>query len=120
MSRDHRKLRVFTLADDLVVDVYRMTAALPIEERFGLQSQVRRAAVSAASNIVEGCARRTTKEYLNFLSIAVGSAAETQYLLTLAERLGFLKMGSCDPLGSRYSELLRGLKALIHSLEPRA
>ena len=91
MSRDHRKLRVFLLADTLLIQVYRISALLPREERFGVQSQLRRAAVSVAANIVEGSARRTQGEYVNFLNIALGSCAEAGYLMDVVVRLGFLR-----------------------------
>ena len=117
MSRDHRKLRVFVLADALVPEVYRATQQLPPEERFGLQAQIRRAAVSAAVNIVEGCARRTTRDYVHFVSIALGSASETRYLLGLSVRLGMLDAGTEAELEPRYGELVRSLQRLIDSLD---
>ena len=117
MSRDHRKLNVFTLADDLVVKVYAETATFPADERFELRSQVRRAAVSVATNIVEGCARRTTRDYLHFINIATGSAAETLYLLDLSTRLGFVRAEVYRDFDPKYNQLLKGLQKLIISLE---
>lgn len=120
MGRDHRKLRVFLLADDLVVQVYHFTQHFPDSERYGLRAQLRRSAVSAASNIVEGSARRSTGEYVQFLSISNGSAAEVRYLTDLSHRLGFVSADDCRALIERYSDLMKGLQRLIHSLEPKA
>jgi four helix bundle protein len=117
MGRDHRNLVVFSLADRLVIEIYRVSTAFPTSERFGLQMQLRKATVSTASNIVEGCARRTTKEYLNFLNIAAASAAEVAYLAQLATRLGFLRPADGTPLSASYSELVAKLNALMNSLE---
>jgi four helix bundle protein len=117
MARDHRKLRVFQQADALVLEVYRATAVFPVEERYVLQAQVRRAAISAATNIVEGCARRTTREYVQFLNVANGSTAEAGYLLNVSRRLGLVSATVEGELEKRYSELTRGLQKLIASLE---
>ena len=117
MSRDHRKLRVFHIADELVLQIYRVTAPFPAAERFGLQAQMRRAAVSSASNIVEGCARRKEGEYLNFLNIASASATEVRYLANLSLRLGFMPAADEQRFNERYSELIAKLQALIQSLD---
>jgi four helix bundle protein len=87
MSRDHTKLRVFRLADRLVLETYRVSRTFPDEERYELRRQLRRAAVSVACNLVEGSARRTARECVNFFNIALGSACESRYLLDLTARL---------------------------------
>ncbi len=117
MNRDHRKLKVFHLADELVVDVYRCTRSFPIEERFGLQSQIRRATVSVPTNIVEGCARKTLKDYLHFMNIAMASASEVRYLLQLSHRLGFLAHADHPDLEERFNALIRSLHNLIQALD---
>lgn len=104
------------LADDLVTKIYTLTQHFPPTQRFGLQMQLRRAAVSAACNIVEGSARRSTNEYLNFLNIAAGSASEARYLADVSCRLGFLNERDSQDATAEYTELCARLQALIKSL----
>jgi four helix bundle protein len=90
MSRDHRKLRVFHDAHALTLAIYRETKPFPKDEWFGMRLRMRRAATSVPTNLVEGSARRTTKEYLHFVNVARGSAGELHYLIDLASELGCL------------------------------
>jgi four helix bundle protein len=86
---------VFVWADELVLEIYQATQRFPRSEQFGLQAQLRRAAISVATNIVEGSARRSAREYGNFLNIALGSASEARYLVDLSGRLRFLAAEKC-------------------------
>jgi four helix bundle protein len=117
MARDPRKHRAFTLADALVPDIYKATREFPVEERYGLVVQIRRAAVSTPTNIVEGCARKSTKDYLNFLNVANGSACELAYLLGLSSRPGMLATSTAQALADRSQHVAASLTALINSLE---
>ncbi|AOY58752.1 four helix bundle protein [Desulfococcus multivorans] len=110
--RDHRKLRAFELADEVTVLVYRITRKFPKEEMFGLTSQIRRAAVSVPSNIVEGCARDSQTEYVRFLNIAFGSLRELSYQLNLSNRLGYLSSKDyaiLEPIVVETEKVLNGL-----------
>ena len=117
--RDHKRLRAFHLADELALAVYEGTRRFPEEERFGLRAQLRRGAVSIASNIVEGSARSTEREYVQFLAIAFGAACELDYQLSLAHRLGYLSPESHSTLGKKAEEVARVLNALVRSLRRR-
>lgn len=114
--RDHTKLRAFELADQLALDIYRVTRGFPKEEQFGLTSQVRRAAVSVASNIVEGCARQSEADYIRFLDMAYGSAREVEYQISLAIRLGYLDEQGGNALTSQCSETSKVLNGLLRAL----
>ena len=115
-SRSYRDLRVWNTAISLVLEVYRITESFPNAERFGLTSQLRRAAISVPSNIAEGNARSTRGEYKNFLSIARGSVVEVEVQLTLAERLGYVEspvladaLDHCDAVSRMLTNLKRAL-----------
>lgn len=115
--RDHEKLRAFELADSFALAVYEVTQTFPRDEIFGLTSQLRRAAVSVPSNIVEGSARNSEADYLRFLDIAYGSLKEAGYQLSLACRLGYLSPDKfreirelCDETGKVLNGLIRSIR----------
>jgi four helix bundle protein len=86
----YERFRAWQACDELVIGVYRITSLFPSHERYGLTSQARRAAVSAAANIAEGSAKRGTGEFRRYLDIAIGSLSEVSYLLHVAQRLEYL------------------------------
>ena len=116
--RDHTKLRAFQLADELALAVYTETREFPTDERFGLTAQLRRGAVSIASNIVEGCARPGEADYVHYLGIAYAAACELDYQLSLARRLGYLSADRYEGLSALSVEASKVLTGLIRALRP--
>ena len=117
-GKGFRELEVWRLSMTLVENCYRITARLPVEERYGLTSQIRRAAISIPANIAEGHNRRIQKPYRNHVNIAMGSQAELETLLELAIRLEFVSSPSLtdtDTLVRRVGQMLHGLR---RSLKP--
>ena len=117
--RDHRKLRAFELADQTVLLIYRVTRSFPKEEICGLTAQMRRAAVSVPSNIVEGCARESQSEYLRFLEVAFGSLRELHYQLRVANRLGYCDVKDYSGCEALLTETEKVLAALLRSMRSR-
>ena len=111
-ARDHRDLRVWQKAVDLGIRCYEISRGFPREERYGLTSQIRNAAVSVASNIAEGNGRLTRGEYLNQLSVARGSLREVDTHLEFALRLDYATAASIASI----RELLDGVAALLTRL----
>jgi len=108
----HENLDVYKLARKFAVEIYRETAKFPTEERFGLTSQIRRAAVSIPANIAEGAARRSKKDFARFLLAARGSSSELHVLLEIAHETGILseeRFQVCEQTIDRISSMTSGL-----------
>lgn len=118
--RDHKKLRAFELADELALQVYKVTATFPKSEQFSLTSQIRRASVSVPSNIVKGCARQSQADYSRFINIAYGSACEVNYQISLAKRLEFIEARQYQSLSSISKETCKVLGLLRSLTKPEA
>ncbi|GAB4058923.1 four helix bundle protein [Uliginosibacterium sediminicola] len=119
--RSYRDLKVWQLGIELVESVYLLTASFPESERFGLIAQLRRSMVSVPSNIAEGHARGSTRDFLRFISIALGSLAEAETQLIISNRLNYLNgdevqrfLGQMDELG----RMLRGLQSTLANRLP--
>ena len=117
--RDWKKLDAFRLADEAALAVLRAMKDMPQHQRYVLTSQIERAAVSIASNIVEGCARHTESEYIRFLDIAYGSACELGYQLSLAVRLHYIQQTDYDQLADLVQQTSKTLNGLIRALRSR-
>ncbi|BDP42742.1 four helix bundle protein [Deinococcus aetherius] len=114
--RDFRTLAVWQKAHALTLGVYVANRAFPGEERFGLTSQLRRAALSIPTNIAEGCGRQAEGDSRRFLEIAAGSASETEYLLLLAGDLDYLQPQPTADLLAQTQEVKRMLSAFTARL----
>jgi four helix bundle protein len=114
--QDFRKLKVWQKAHRLTLAVYAATATFPIEEIYGLRSQIRRAACSIGLNIAEGCGRTGRPELSRFLRIAMGSASELEYQLLLARDLRMIEDGLYECLSNGVSEVKRMTAGLIRRL----
>jgi four helix bundle protein len=119
MPRDYSELIAYRKAYQVVLDVYRVTACFPKEEIYGLTSQIRRAAVSVPSNIAEGY-MRGSREYVQFLRIALGSAAELETQISLSKDLGFLGVEEYERLRLSLKEVLRLLTSYIKGIQERS
>ena len=115
-----RNLKVWQYAMTLAEDLYRVTRRFPAEERFGLTSQLRRAAVSVPSNIGEGKRRKRQKALAHHLDIALGSQGELEVQLEIAKRVGFLKEAEYERLQQQTEEVGRMLNGLICSIQDQA
>jgi len=113
------ELKIWNKAIDLTVDVYKATASFPSDERFGLTSQSRRAAVSIPSNIAEGAGRNSFKEFNNFLGIANGSSYELQTQLVIANKLEMLDIELLNPLLMQIDELQKMTYGFQQMLEKK-
>jgi four helix bundle protein len=118
--RSYKDLDVWQVAMDVAAACYRLTAAFPDDERYGLTAQIRRAAVSIPANIAEGYGRDSTGAYVQFLRVAQGSQKELETLLLLAQRV---QIGGSDDLATLLAEterVSRMLRNLVRSLQSRS
>jgi four helix bundle protein len=114
------ELKVWQRSHALALRVYQLTKALPSDEKYGLVSQLRRAAVSVPTNIAEGSKREGNQDFARFLNIAEGSLVETEYLIMLSRDLDYLTSASVTPLLSEIKDVARMLHYLRMKVEPKA
>jgi four helix bundle protein len=113
-------LKVWRRSHALVLDLYKLSSKFPSDERFGLTSQLRRAAASVPTNIAEGSKRRSNQDYARFLNLAEGSLAETEYLMILCRDLGYLTAETAQKPLEEISDIARMLSALREKVEQAA
>ncbi len=117
--RPHERLKLWRKAVDFVVRLYALTTSFPKDEKFGLTSQIRRAAVSVPANIAEGAGRQSDKEFLHFLSNAQGSASELATELLIAHELGYLNTRDHAEANDELDHIGRMIVGLSHKVKLR-
>jgi four helix bundle protein len=115
--QDFTQLKVWQKAHSFTVNLYKMTADFPSEEKFGLTNQIRRASVSIESNLAEGCGRNGDKEFSRFVDLAQGSAYEVRCQLFIARDLGYLSVDKFELLLSKINEVSRMMIAFQKKLK---
>ena len=113
--KDYKELEVWKKGIALVLAIYEILKKFPKDEQYALADQIKRAGVSIPSNIAEGASRNTTKEFIQFLYIALGSASELETQIIIAEKLGYVK--NEETLLSEITIIRKMLNALISSLK---
>jgi four helix bundle protein len=119
MLKNYKELKVWQKSYQLCLEVYKITRTFPIEEKYGLTSQIRRPAVLVPSNIAEGYGRKTTPEYIRSLYVAYGSNCELETQILLSYDLGYIKAENIKKIQNDIGEIERMMKALIKSLESK-
>ena len=114
--QDFRRLKVWQLAHEIVLDIYKLTRQFPKNELYALTSQIRRAAVSVAANIAEGASKSTDPSMRAYLDIAIGSAGEVEYFLMLSTDLEYFPSAERDRVTARIQQLRRMLNALMQKI----
>ena len=117
MLKSYKELQVWRKSYQLCLHIYTITKTFPSDEKYGISSQLRRAAVSIPSNIAEGYGRKSIKEYLQFLYIAYGSLSELETQILLSGDLGYINKAVLEQTEKDTGDIERMLKALIKSLE---
>lgn len=115
----HKDLIVWKKSIDFVTELYSLTSRFPDAERFGLTNQMRRCSVSVPSNIAEGEARRSNKEFIRFLYISLGSASELQTQLVISRNLKFITPEQYEDFNAQLEEISRMISGLIRSVESK-
>jgi four helix bundle protein len=115
--RNFRDIKAWQKGHELALQAYRFTASFPDSERYGLTSQIRRAAISVPANIAEGCGRNSEADFARFLHIAMGSASELEYLLLVSRDLGFVAANTHNDFERNVVEVKRMLTGFVQKLK---